>query len=207
MHILVTDQLACPRCGPRFGLILLADQMVDRRVLEGSLACANCREHYPIVGGFGDLRPPPRDPLGPDGPLHPEESDSATRLAALLGITEGPGLVLVVGPSARRVYPLAGRIAGIELVAAHPEIRDDPELEGVSRLAISRSLPFLTGSVRGAILEGSGGEALIPDAGRALVRGARLVYLDPPRGVRDRLQDRGIELSMESDTVLVGVRK
>jgi len=207
MHILVTDQLACPRCGPAFGLILLADQMVDRRVLEGSLACANCREHYPIVRGYGDLRPPPRDPLGPDEPLHPEESDSASRLAALLGVTEGPGLLLIVGPSARLVYPLVGRFEGIELVAAHPQIREDPELEGVSRLAISRSLPFLSGSVRGVILEGSGGEGLIPEAGRVLVRGARLVYLDPPQGVRDRLQDRGIELSMESDTVLMGVRK
>ena len=60
MHLLLTDRLTCPRCGPEFGLVLLADRLEDRRVLEGALGCPNCRDRYPVRDGFGDLRPPPR---------------------------------------------------------------------------------------------------------------------------------------------------
>jgi uncharacterized protein YbaR (Trm112 family) len=51
MHILLTDILTCPRCGPAFGLILLAEQTAGRRVLQGVLGCANCRERYPVRDG------------------------------------------------------------------------------------------------------------------------------------------------------------
>ena len=30
MQLLLTDRLSCPRCGPGFGLILLADRLADR---------------------------------------------------------------------------------------------------------------------------------------------------------------------------------
>lgn len=52
MHLTLTDKLTCPRCGPDSGLILLADRIRDRRVLEGSLDCADCMERYPIRGGL-----------------------------------------------------------------------------------------------------------------------------------------------------------
>lgn len=51
MHLLLTDILSCPRCGPEFGLILLADRIEARRVLAGILGCANCRSKYPIREG------------------------------------------------------------------------------------------------------------------------------------------------------------
>ena len=56
MHLLLTDRLTCPRCGPSFGLILLADRMNDRRVVDGVLGCPNCRDGFPVRDGFGDLR-------------------------------------------------------------------------------------------------------------------------------------------------------
>lgn len=65
MQLLLTDRLTCPRCGPTFGLILLADRMSDRRVRDGRLGCPNCRDSFPIVDGFADLRAPPRGELGP----------------------------------------------------------------------------------------------------------------------------------------------
>ena len=37
MHILLTDLLFCPRCGPQHGLILLANRLEERRVLDGWL--------------------------------------------------------------------------------------------------------------------------------------------------------------------------
>ena len=62
MNVSLTDHLVCPRCGPPFGLVLLARDVRDRRVRQGEFGCPNCRDGFPVVGGFGDLRPPPRRP-------------------------------------------------------------------------------------------------------------------------------------------------
>lgn len=70
MHLLLTDRLTCPRCGPTFGLILLADRMDERRVVAGSLGCPNCRDRFRVADGFADLRAPPRGELG-DGLVGP----------------------------------------------------------------------------------------------------------------------------------------
>ncbi|MEJ2678028.1 MAG: hypothetical protein P8174_03010, partial [Gemmatimonadota bacterium] len=97
MHILLTDILSCPRCGPEHGLVLMAERVEDRRVREGVLGCANCRERYAVHGGLVDLRVAGQEVLGrdseaesvPDGAEEPEE---AVRLAALMGVTEGSGV-------------------------------------------------------------------------------------------------------------------
>src|SRR5690242_16884227 len=101
MHILLTDLLTCPRCGPEFGLIVLADEMVDRRVVEGSLGCANCRNRYPVHGGVADLRLAPNEEGGPA--LEEGGEERAYRLAALSGVADRAGAVLVSGASPRLV--------------------------------------------------------------------------------------------------------
>lgn len=207
MHILVTDRLACARCGPEFGLILLADELKERRLLEGALACFNCREQYPVEGGFGDLRPLPRNLQTTGEPTVPEDPEASLRLAALFGVIEGPGLLLIIGPSARNASLLSRMIEGIEIVAVHPELRGGPEQEGVSRLAIAGHLPFLTGSLRGVALEGEPSSLLLPEAVRVLGSGSRLVFLRPPDGTAAEMEDYEMELLVEGDDVLVGVRK
>lgn len=78
MHILLTDILSCPRCGPEFGLILLADRIEARRVLAGTLGCANCRSKYAIRDGVADLRAAPS--AGAEaGAQTPEEHVSAVQ--------------------------------------------------------------------------------------------------------------------------------
>ena len=67
MNVALTDHLVCPRCGPPFGLVLLARDVRDRRVREGEFGCPNCRDRFPVEGGFGDLRPPPRAVVGAGG--------------------------------------------------------------------------------------------------------------------------------------------
>ncbi|MGH7444651.1 MAG: Trm112 family protein, partial [Longimicrobiales bacterium] len=126
MYILLTDILTCPRCGPEFGLILLADRMEERRVLAGVLGCANCREHYPITGGYGAFGS--GWPIETDAP----NDDAAVRLAALLGVTEGPGFVLLVGAPATHAGALADMIPGLEVVAASDSARAWSERAGVS---------------------------------------------------------------------------
>ena len=122
MHLLLTDRLACPRCGAGFGLILRADKLVDRRVIEGGLGCPNCRDRFPIVDGFADLRPPPRGdlPAAPArGAVEPAETDA---LAALLGVTEGPGNIGVVGALSAHAGGLADRIQGVEIVRQRAQL-------------------------------------------------------------------------------------
>lgn len=207
MHILVTDRLACARCGPPFGLVLFADELRDRRVIQGVLGCSNCRERYPVEGGFGDLRPSPRPPF-PDGePDLSDDPEGAMKVAALLGVREGPGLLLLTGDSVRHAERLAAMVEGIEVVAAHPALRARPEAGGVSRLALGERFAFLSGSVRGAVLQGGEASAFLGEAMRILSPGARLVLLDPPETAKERLEKAGFDLLLEAETALVGARK
>src|SRR5690349_20672112 len=109
MHILLTDVLCCPRCGPAFGLILLADRIEDRRVLQGRLGCANFREQYPISKGVVDLS------AGAAGRSTPAEAgiDAAVRIAALLGVERGPAYVLLAGTASVHAGALAGLLQDV----------------------------------------------------------------------------------------------
>ncbi|TVR60966.1 MAG: hypothetical protein EA422_13200 [Gemmatimonadales bacterium] len=215
MHLLVTDRLSCPRCGPAFGLILLADELRERRVLEGALGCANCRERYPVEGGFGDLRPPPRSPLpaGPvpsvsegrgNGPRDPAED--TFRLAALLGVREGPGLLLLAGGWVALAGRLAAMIHEIEVVALDPHLRASAEEAGVSRLTTGRTLPFFHASLRGVALDGAQLVEWEEEAIRVLGPGARLVVRDPPADLPGRLEARGLQPLLQTGRYVVAQR-
>jgi uncharacterized protein YbaR (Trm112 family) len=208
MHILVTDRLACPRCGPGFGLILLADRLEERRVLDGVLGCANCRERYPVHAGFGDLRPPPREELTPTEPPGGGEPEDSFRLAALLGITSGPGLVLLSGRWAGHAERLAGMIEEIEVLAAHPGLLDEAERPGVSRIMVGSRLPFFSGALRGAVVEGDGLErgVELEEVVRVLVPGARIVVSSPQPGAMERLEGLGMEPLLETTRFVVAAR-
>lgn len=207
MHLLVTDRLACSRCGPDFGLILLSEHLVERRVLKGVLGCPNCRERYPIEGGYGDLRPAPRpeEPRSPGG--SEDDPEAALRLAALLGVAEGPGLILLLDGSTRHADRIAAMVEGIEVVAAAPGLRRLDEHPGVSRVGIPDRLPFFSGALRGVVLEGARGRDLLTEGVRVLGRRSRLVFLEPDEGVKSEMAALGLELLMEAETVLVGARK
>jgi hypothetical protein len=207
MHLLVTDRLLCVRCGPGFPLILLADELRDRRVLEGSLGCANCRERYPVVGGFGDFRLPSGKKEPDPSSVEGDDPEGALRTAALLGVEQGPGLILLAGPPVRHAQRVAAMIEGIEVVAAHPGLRNLPEAPGVSRVAIGARFPFQTGSLRGVVLQGERGRRDLAEGIRVLARGARLVLTAPPEGLGDVVEEAGLELLLDAKQAVVGARK
>lgn len=233
MHLLVTDRLSCPRCGPEFGLVLLAEKLEDRRVLEGALGCANCRERYPVTGGFGDFRPPPRQALeaedagspwtgaavaspgsaapSPDRGSAPDPPDDGSpeegmRLGAMLGVTEGPGLILLTGPAVAQASRLAAMIEDIEIVALDPALRVQPEEPGVSRILAGPRLPFFTGSLRGVVLEGHAQAEGLDDAVRVLGPGSRLVVRRPAAGLLAGLEAAGLEVLLQTEKVVVATR-
>ncbi|HSG46852.1 MAG TPA: hypothetical protein VLA43_03440, partial [Longimicrobiales bacterium] len=148
MHILMTDRLTCPRCGPAFGLILRSDRLVDRRTLDGGLGCPNCREVYPITAGAGDLRPPPRGPVPPATLEEPVFRDVEVA-HALLGVVEGPGELALLGEAARFAPALAERIPDLELAAVHPATFLWEEAPGISRMVAGPRLPFADRKFRG----------------------------------------------------------
>jgi len=86
-------------------------------------------------------------------------------------------------------------------------LRGGLEQEGVSRIAIAGHLPFLTGSLLGVALEGEPNSLLLAEAVRVLGSGSRLVFLRPPDGTAGEMEDYEMELLVEADDVLVGVRK
>ncbi len=219
MHLHLTDRLTCPRCGPEFGLILLAQEVREKRIIHGEFGCANCRETYPVENGFGDLRVPPRallapteaggEPGGP-GSVNPSaeegESDEALRMAALMGVTEGPGTLLLMGPAARRAGEVARLVGGIEVVGMDPVLREDPEAEGVSRLVFRPGIPFFSGTLRAVLLSGTVGERELGESARVLAPTGRVVVLGASSKARERLEKDGLRIILEEDGVLVAER-
>lgn len=206
MHLLLTDRLACPRCGPEFGLILLADQIDDQRVLEGTLGCANCREQYPVVGGFGDLRAPPRVPLDAPGPEAVQDSldpENTLRLAAFVGVTSGPGTVLILGPASRHAGALAALVGGIEVVAIHQSGIGRGESDCVSRLVASTGIPFFSRSFKGVLVSGEATKRDLEEAARVVAAPGRVVVLDGFPGAKEHLLALGLEVLLDEDGVLV----
>jgi uncharacterized protein YbaR (Trm112 family) len=201
MHILLTDQLVCPRCGPAFGLILLADQMEDRRVLEGRLGCANCREEYAVLNGMADLRFPAGAPLTAVAPAA-SDSDDATRLAALLGVAEGVSPVLIAGPAAAHAPVIASLVDHLEVVAVDPNLAAQPEQPGVSRFASRAVLPFRSRSMRAVALTGES-TSLLDEAVRVLSPAGRLVVEAADSAVVEQVRSAGLTVLLEQDGVVV----
>jgi uncharacterized protein YbaR (Trm112 family) len=206
VHILLTDRLACPRCGPGFGLVLLADRIAERRVLEGRLGCPNCREQYPVLGGLADLR---TGPSADDSSVLPstEQSDEAVKLAALLGLADNPGPVLIAGPAAALAPAVSALVASLEIAALGSHPLDGEETPGVSRLAGGPALPFMDRTLRGVALTGGAHGAALADALRVLVPGSRLVVDPAPEGTASALRELGAEVLLDQQGVVVAAAR
>ena len=172
MLLTLTDHLTCPRCGPATGLILLLEEADDRRVRTGALGCPACRTRYRIAGRVADLRAEEgaesaavggqaRAPARAPG----QPAELAIRVAALLGLGEGAGFVLVAGPLGLDVaMGLAGLLPDQELVVPIEPGRSAEVSElDLSALLRAGALP-LAGRTMAAVAHVGGA----PDADRLL---------------------------------------
>ncbi|HET7228642.1 MAG TPA: Trm112 family protein, partial [Longimicrobium sp.] len=214
MHILLTDMLTCPRCGPEFGLILLADRIDARRVLEGRLGCANCREQYPIRNGTVDVRIPgiSGGETGSPGPAVGDASadaggdprEAAVRLAALLGLANAQGTVLVAGPAAALAGELSALLPELEVVALADGPSDSDVQPGVTHMAgAAERLPFRGGKLRGVALTGGANLAALAEGVRVLQTGARLVVENAAPGTADALGRLGAQVMLDQEGTVV----
>ncbi|HEU0012440.1 MAG TPA: Trm112 family protein [Longimicrobium sp.] len=214
MHILLTDLLTCPRCGPELGLVLLADRIEERRVVQGRLGCANCRETYPVRDGVADLRlpgagddesPRPSDEDAEASPLSRaagEGGEGAVRLAALLGLQGVSGLVLLAGPGAEHAAAVHALVPEAEVVALRAAPAGGGEA-GVSRVAAGPALPFRDGKLRGVALTGGADAALLREGLRVLAHGSRLVVDPASPETAGTVRGYGAEVLLEQDGVVV----
>jgi hypothetical protein len=208
MHFLLTDRLSCPRCGPTFGLILRADHLVDRRVRSGVLGCPNCRDSFEISSGFADLRAPPRGPL-PDGRAgsgaRPEPED-VDRVVALLGIVRGPGVVAALGAAAPYAGPVAESVQDLMVIAVDPDARSWQGHDGVSRIAAAPGLPLFDRSLRGAVVDGGAGSAMLFEACRCTASKGRVVVLNAEAGSPSVIEEAGLSVLASQDGIMVAAR-
>lgn len=204
MYLPLTDLLTCPRCGPEHGLILLAERVEERRVLEGWLACPVCRERYRITGGFADLRTAPALP-GAELAPEPGGREEALRLAALMGLAPGPGYALVAGAAAVLAPAIAALIERIEVVAVDAALAGWREEAGTSRLAAGNGLPFFGRSLRGVALAGESADGWLDEGVRVLAPPGRLVLEGAPADAGERLERAGLRvIADERGTVVAG---
>jgi uncharacterized protein YbaR (Trm112 family) len=205
MDLLLTDRLCCPRCGPEFGLILLADTLEDRRVYEGGLGCSNCRDSYPVRDGVADLRAAPRAAeTAPDFP--DSEGPTAAEIGGLLGVLRGPGHLLLLGSLGTRARALAELIEGIEVVSTSGHVPGTVEEAGVSRLLVRSALPFQTRSLRGVALCERDQPCDLAEVARVIAPGGRLSMVQTESDAGARVRSLGLEIIAEEESRLVARR-
>lgn len=198
MNLLLTDRLICPRCVDGMGLILLASSVAERRVREGQLGCPGCHAKYPVVNGVADFG------AGPAAAPAEERAD-ALRLAALLGVTEGPAMVLLWGGFDRVAGEIATLLPDVEVVVASAGFDEPQDRPGVSLLRIDERMPLHDRSMRGAVVARSEAGA-VAEAARVCGLAARLVLMGATKQVRESLATWGLHMVAEQDDTLVAVR-
>lgn len=201
MHILLTDVITCPRCGPDFGLIVLADRLDSRRVVDGSLGCANCREEYPVRDGVADLRWAPVQGDPPEAAPQPD-AERGYRVAALLGVTGPAGPVAVVSDDARLVEEIQRHLPDAGVVGVSRTLPPGGPGEAMGWLLCDERLPFRSRSLGGVGLA-SGGASLLAEALRTLERGARVVIDPAAASVAGELRSLGADILLQEDAVAV----
>lgn len=206
MNLDLTDILACPRCGPPYALILVADQVRERQVLAGWFGCSNCHARFPVREGLADFRLTP-------GPAQPQAAapgeappEAAIRLAALMGVAPAESFrsfALVAGPAGALAPAIAAAVEGVEVVAALPGAAADHP--GVSPIAVDSGLPFFDRAMRGVALTGAAADALLEEGVRVLNPMGRLVLEPPPADAAARLEAAGARVVAREGDTLVAV--
>jgi hypothetical protein len=157
-------------------LVARADELVDRHIVRGELGCPVCEARYAVRDGIADFAfdtpPAPRaDPIA-----GAESSQAlALRAAALLGLTEPGGLVVLAGEWSACADELLEMVDGVQLLALDPA----PALQSGGALSLAlipNVLPLAAESARGIALDAAHATpSLLAGAARALAPSGRLI--------------------------------
>jgi hypothetical protein len=186
-------------------LVARADALVDRHIVQGELGCPVCEARYAVRDGVADFAAgaslaqaadASRAPGATHRAARSDSADStqalALRAAALLGLTEPGGLVVLAGEWSASAYELLGMIEGVQLLALDPV----PELGSGGALSlalIAGVLPLAAESARGIALDAAHATpALLDGSARALAPSGRLIapaWAMVPASLRELARD------------------
>lgn len=191
MFIELVDALRCPTPHEESWLVVAAERLVARHIIEGLLGCPVCGAQYPIHDGIVDLsggapRPAPAA-VAPS-------AEQAMRLAAFLGLDDGQGFATLLGDWGAHAIELRGMVeCPIVLVDPPADVEAAP---GLSILRTAGPVPIAVGSTRGIALDVQAGDAeRVASAVRATKTGGRVVgpaALPLPDGVRELARDERV---------------
>jgi uncharacterized protein YbaR (Trm112 family) len=204
MFIELVDALRCPRPHGESWLVLSATRLEARHVREGTLGCPICHAEYPIEGGVADFREGTRTPPIEASTL--PELPVAEELAAMLGLTDPLGFVVLIGAWARRADAL------LDLLDAPPLLLVDPPEDlamgpGLSGLRADTELPIAVGAAR-AVAVDDATPARVESAARTTRAGGRLVapvQAALPAGVRELARDSRVWVAEREATASVPI--
>lgn len=179
MFIELVDSLRCLEPHEETWLVAAVDRRDGRHIMHGTLACPICRRAYPIRDGIGWFAREPAAaiphltiPRGRgDGPV---DDDRFTRAAALLGLLDAGGIVVLGGPWTEVAdrLPALG-VSHVVVLNAHTAPESPQE---VSALVVEDQLPFRQTAVRACALGGgTATDALVASAATVLRSRGRLV--------------------------------
>ena len=203
MHTRLTDYLICPECDSELGLILLAERVESQRVLEGQLGCPACRTQFRVSDGLADFTG--EDSTGGDPVRGTVVHDrDALELAALLGVTEGPAMLALIGEWRAAPKQLAAVVPDAEIIvlqASRVPVAGEPN---VSRLRVGQRLPLREASVRGVAVAGTA-VAQLSEAARICRLAARIVLFDVQ--AEPQLAEHGLRVLAQQGSTVVAVRE
>ncbi|MBA2686383.1 MAG: Trm112 family protein [Gemmatimonadaceae bacterium] len=157
-------------------LVARVDELVDRHVVSGELGCPVCGTRYPVREGVADFSLGATPPSGIEaGESHEARERLAVRAAALLGLTEPGGIVVLAGEWSAAAHEILTMTENVQLLALDSAL--GLRSGGALSLAlIAELLPLAHGSVRGIALDARHATpSLTAGAARALIPGGRLL--------------------------------
>ena len=164
-------------------LVARADELVDRHIVRGELGCPVCGTRYPLREGvvdFASSSSAPREYVASEG--------MAVRAAALLGLTEPGGMVVLAGEWSAAANEILELTEKVQLLA-FDYARGLRSGGALSLALIGEVLPLAAQSARGIALDSAHATpALVEGAARALIPGGRLIAPSTAR-VPDSLQE------------------
>ncbi len=188
MQLALVDLLRCPRPHEETALIATIDDMGPGGIDRGMLACPVCDARYRIDQGGIVFSPRARDRCWAAPAAKAPTPESVLRAAALLGLTEPGGIIVLGGANAGVAAPLHDQI-DVACVLYNPP----GHVTGWHNVTpvYADALPLAPGVIRGVLLDATTGPTA---AGlvRALQSGARLVApteTPVPPGVRELARD------------------
>ncbi len=151
-------------------LVARADELTARHIVAGELGCPVCSARYPVRAGVVDFA------LGASSPCELIAREGlAVRAAALLGLAEPGGVVVLAGEWTAAANEILDMTEQVQLLALDYDnaLRSGGAL---SLALIADVLPLAAGSVRGIALdEPHATTSLLAGAARALAAGGRLL--------------------------------